>query len=239
MNHLSSIIIDSSNSSLRVLENFLIDSPAVSLDRKFSVLTDAKDYCMQNSADIVICNIDIINKETIDVIKDAQPSSMIVCAGNREAIEQKGLEENIFGYLYKPFSYEKILSMVSKANTHKSFNTYSTYNTTDAKKTFVFIKSEYKTIRVDLEDILYCEGLKDYTQIHLKGKVKPLVTLQNLKSLFEKLPVRDFVRVHRSYIVSIDKIDAISRNEIAIGSSEIPIGDAFRDRLYELIGEHS
>jgi len=236
MPKLNCLIIDSPDSHLQVLENYLVTSPVVVLNKKFSLVKDAEEYCKRCTVDIIICDIDIMEKEAIEVIKYLQPSSLIICAGNREVIEKKGFEENIFGYIYKPFSYEKILSMISKANTYIS---YSPNNTSTTKKTYVFIKSEYKTIRVDLENILYCEGLKDYTQIYLKGKSKPLVTLQNLKSLFEKLPEKDFVRVHRSFIVSMDKIDTISRSEIAIGSSEIPIGDAYREGLYELIDDHS
>jgi DNA-binding LytR/AlgR family response regulator len=236
MNSLNSIIIDSGRQTLGVLENYLEDSPAIKLKKKFNDVTEAEDYCRLNAVDIVICNIETVEKKTIDTIKYVQPSTMIVCAGNRDCIENKSFEENIFGYLYKPFSYERILSLVSKANT---FIGYKTNTSIRHEKSFVFVKSEYKTIRVDLNDILYCEGLRDYTQIYLKGKPKPLVTLQNLKAVCEKLPPSDFVRVHRSFIVSLDKIDSISKNEIAIGSAEVPIGDAYRERLFELIGTHS
>lgn len=230
------IIIDSPGHLLQMLENYLAASPVIILNNKFSLIKDAEEYCKYNRVDLIIGNIDIIEKDFIEALKDAQPSCLLICAGNREVIENKGFEENIFGYIYKPFSYERILSMISNASMYISYNTKYT---NESRKTYVFIKSEYKTIRVDLEDILYCEGLKDYSQIYLRGKAKPLVTLQNLKSLFEKLPAKDFVRVHRSFIVSMDKIDAISRNEIAIGNFEIPIGDAYRERLYELIDVNS
>lgn len=235
MPKLNCTIIDSEDFYLHVLENYLLSSPVIILNNKFSLIKNAIDYCKTNSPDIIICNIDIIDQEVIETLKYLQPSTLIICAGSREVIERKGFEENIFGYIYKPFTYEKIMSMVAKANT---YITYST-NYYEARKTYVFIKSEYKTIRIDLNDILYCEGLKDYTQIYLKGKSRPLVTLQNLKSLFAKLPAKDFVRVHRSFIVSMDKIDTISKNEIAIGASEIPIGDAYRERLFEVIENNS
>jgi DNA-binding LytR/AlgR family response regulator len=236
MNTLRSIIIDSSNFSLRVLEDLILKTPAITLEKKFLRFAEAGESCREKSPDLIICNIDSLNKDLVDSIKNTFPFAMIVCAGDRETIEQKGLEENIFGYLYKPYSHERILSIVSKAGAYISYNCQNHLGT---RKPFVFIKSEYKTIRIDLEDILYCEGLKDYTQIHLRNKPKPVVTLQNLKSIMEKLPSTDFVRVHRSYIVSIDKVDAISRNEISIGQSEIPIGDAFREKLFELIEDNS
>jgi len=219
-----------------VLQNFLESTKSVSIEKKLTDKKAAEIYCATEPVDMVICNIDTIDEATINTITSHNEDCLIVCAGDWDAIETKGFEEHIFSYLYKPFSYERIMALVTRVNTYKGRAKLA--NNT-AKRSFVFIKSEYKTIRVDLESILYCEGLKDYTQIYLKGRSKPLVTLQNLKSLLEKLPANEFVRVHRSFIVSIDKMDAISRNEITIGTSEIPIGDAYREKLFEMIGENS
>ena len=107
------------------------------------------------------------------------------------------------------------------------------------KITYLFIKSDYKLIKINLNDVLYLSGLKDYTQIYLRGKASPLTTLQNLKEFESKLPQNDFVRVHRSYIVAMIQIDYISRNEIIIGTTHIPIGNSFRPALDEVIEKHS
>ncbi len=109
----------------------------------------------------------------------------------------------------------------------------------EKKRTFLFIKSDYKLIRINLDEILYLSGLKDYTQIYFKGKASPLTTLQNLKEFETKLPPDDFVRVHRSYIVALGQIDFISRNEITIGTNHIPIGNSFRPVLDEAIQKNS
>jgi len=106
-------------------------------------------------------------------------------------------------------------------------------------KKFIFIKSEYKIIKVRFDDILFCEGLKDYTQIYIKGKSDPLLTLNNLKSFSSKLPGDEFMRVHRSYIVSISHIDSIVRNEIYVGKKIIPIGDSFKAEFYDMVDLNS
>jgi len=106
-------------------------------------------------------------------------------------------------------------------------------------KKFVFVKSEYKIIKVRFDDILFCEGMKDYTQVYIKGKSDPLLTLNNLKSFSAKLPADEFMRVHRSYIVSISHIDSIIRNEIYIGKKIIPIGDSFKGDFYEMVETNS
>ncbi len=104
---------------------------------------------------------------------------------------------------------------------------------------FVFVKSEYRILKVRFEDILFCEGLKDYTQVYVKGKSDPILTLSNLKSFFSKLPDDEFIRVHRSFIVSIGHIDSIARNEIYIGKKIIPIGDSFKNDFYQMIESNS
>ena len=106
-------------------------------------------------------------------------------------------------------------------------------------KKFVFVKSEYRIIKVRFEDILFCEGMKDYTQVYIKGKSDPILTLSNLKSFFSKLPSDEFIRVHRSYIVSISHIDSIARNEIYIGKKIIPVGDSFKNDFYQMIDSNS
>jgi DNA-binding LytR/AlgR family response regulator len=107
------------------------------------------------------------------------------------------------------------------------------------RRTFLFIKSEYKLIKINLADILFLSGLRDYTQIYLKGKASPLTTLQNLKEFETKLPEDDFIRVHRSYIIAIAQVDSISRNEISIGINTIPIGNAYKHAFEEMIERNS
>lgn len=107
------------------------------------------------------------------------------------------------------------------------------------KRSFLFIKSEYKLIKINLSEVLFLSGLRDYTQIYIKGKTSPLTTLQNLKEFETKLPDDYFIRVHRSYIVSLNYIDSISRNEIHIGHNIIPVGNAYKQAFDELIQKNS
>jgi len=114
-------------------------------------------------------------------------------------------------------------------------------NTTVNKqhREFLFVKSEYKLVKIILADVLFLSGLRDYTQIYLKGKSTPLTTLQNLKEFETKLSPDEFIRVHRSYIVSIKQIDTITRSEITIGSHRIPLGLSFKPALDTMIEKNS
>jgi len=104
---------------------------------------------------------------------------------------------------------------------------------------FVFIKSEYKIIKIKFDEILFCEGMKDYTQIYMQGRTQPVLTLQNLKNFCSRLPESDFVRVHRSYVVSLNHIETISRNEISIEKKVIPIGNSYRNDFFKIIALYS
>lgn len=99
----------------------------------------------------------------------------------------------------------------------------------------IFVKSEYRIIKINLEDIVFCEGLKDYTQIYTGKKNKPIITLQNLKTFAERLPPQEFVRIHRSYIISVSHIESITKKEVEIAEKILPIGNSYRAHLLEII----
>jgi DNA-binding LytR/AlgR family response regulator len=107
------------------------------------------------------------------------------------------------------------------------------------KRNFVFVKSEYKIIKIKLDDILFCEGMKDYTQIHVSGRAQPVLTLQNLKNFSSRLPQDQFIRVHRSFVVALQHIETIARNEISIGKKIVPIGHSYRSDFFDIIELYS
>lgn len=120
-----------------------------------------------------------------------------------------------------------------------SLNEVSPNTTHSAKHGFVFVKSEYKIIKVKLEDIMFCEGLKDYTQIYVNGRPQPILTLQNLKNFSSRLPEDQFLRVHRSFVVSLSHVESISRNEITIGKKIVPIGNSYRNDFFRVVEQYS
>lgn len=111
--------------------------------------------------------------------------------------------------------------------------------TTQGKHDFVFVKSEYKIIKIKLDDIMFCEGMKDYTQIYVNGRVQPILTLQNLKNFSSRLPDSDFVRVHRSFVIALQHVETISRNEISIGKKIVPIGNSYRNDFFNIVEQYS
>jgi DNA-binding LytR/AlgR family response regulator len=131
-----------------------------------------------------------------------------------------------------PFSYAVFLDTINKA----IIQLLGTRNSNNYKdENYFFIKSEYRIVKVNFDDILFCEGLKDYTQIYTNKKSKPIITLQNLKTFSDRLPSKSFVRIHRSYIVSLNHVESISKKEVEVGERIIPIGNSYRSNLLDIV----
>ena len=139
----------------------------------------------------------------------------------------------VFSYLQLPASLEKLIGLFDlAARMGKKEVGFSL-------QSFFFVKSDYKIVKINFSDILYCEGMKDYTQIFLEHADNPVITLQNLKSVCEKLPASQFLRVHRSFCVAIDKIDIVTRRELMVKSRYIPIGNNYWEPLSSIIHQYS
>jgi len=153
---------------------------------------------------------------------------------------------NVSDYLLKPIAFDRFYKAVEKVHNQlqkaepavvpapEPIPTPVAATSTNAPaQDFIFIKTEHKIQKVELDDILYIEGLKDYISIFTKNE--RIITLQNMKRMEETLPKGDFIRVHKSYIISIDKIESIERSRISIAAKTIPIGDTYRDEFFKLI----
>ncbi|MFP5041579.1 LytR/AlgR family response regulator transcription factor [Parasediminibacterium sp. JCM 36343] len=184
----------------------------------------------------IICSIPSLTNNILKWLKKLHNPPLLICCGTGAEIENIVNTQQVFAYLQTPVSLERVLSL--KKNIHDYLFQTAKPELAE-KKNFVFVKSDYKLIKINLQEILFLSGLKDYTQVFLKNKKTPLTTLKNLKEFETKLSPNDFVRVHRSYIVAISQIDYISKNEITIESYTIPIGNAFRKVLDEAIGKNS
>jgi DNA-binding LytR/AlgR family response regulator len=150
-----------------------------------------------------------------------------------------GFEINAVDYLIKPFAFDRFVKSVNKADMLLKLNNLQS-NTCDNRSRvisdFLMIKIEYNTKRVDLDDILFIEGMKDY--IKLYTGTRPLLTKTTLKNINEKLPADRFLRVHKSFIVSLSKIESIENNRIRIGEHRIPVGELFKSQFYSIVNQN-
>ena len=226
------IIIHDNNKEVVLLQDYLKMVPGILVAGIFANLDDTTlDAIHELDCDMVFSSLSVL----IKLINSQTDLPLLVCMGPNEEMLSAAISKNIFAFLHAPLSYERVLSLIQTAETYMLQS--STLNT--IKRDYVFVKSDYKLIRINLSDILFLSGLRDYTQIFLKGKTSPLTTLQNLKEFESKLPETAFIRVHRSYIISLSQVDSISRNEISIGTHTIPIGNAYRQLLDDMITKNS
>ncbi len=226
------IIIHDNNKEVVLLQDYLKMVPGILVAGIFANLDDSTlDAIQELDCDMIFSSLSVL----IKLINSQGDFPLLICMGPNEEMLSAAISKNIFAFLNTPFSYERLLSLIQTAETYMlQSSAISTI-----KRDYVFVKSDYKLIRVNLPDILFLSGLRDYTQIFLKGKTSPLTTLQNLKEFESKLPETTFVRVHRSYIISLSQVDSISRNEISIGTHTIPIGNAYRQLLDDMITKNS
>jgi DNA-binding LytR/AlgR family response regulator len=184
---------------------------------------------------VAICPSNQLDDDTTHQLLQFFPQLLIVAACNIVQIGTQQPTKQIFGYLPCPITFERVVALTN--NVQKIFGLQEPVMA--SKRDYVFIKSAYKLIKTNLQDILYIAGMRDYTQVYLKGKTNPITTLQNLKEFETKLPGSEFIRVHRSYIVSLNHVDVITKNEISLGHYSIPIGDSYRAGLDAVIGQTS
>jgi DNA-binding LytR/AlgR family response regulator len=229
---LNCIVVEDNNKQGALLRDYIAKTPKLNFAGKCESAADLIQLVAQSRADIVFWDLRLLDSRILLRLKEGDYHPIVVCIAGKADMEKNQPEADIFNYLNRPLSFERFLTTVNKI---KDYLATTVYLHQARSNRFVFIKSEYRIIKVRFEDILFCEGMKDYTQVYLKGKTDPILTLSNLKSFSSKLPPDEFIRVHRSYIVSLAHIDSIARNEIYIGKKIIPIGDSFKDDFYQVI----
>ena len=152
----------------------------------------------------------------------------------------EGFKVEALDYLLKPFDYAEFLTAANKALEWFSLVKGNTQpSIVSDEKEFLFVKSEYKQLRIKLADVQYFEGLKDYIKIWIKDNPKPILTLMSLKSLEEELPNSNFMRVHRSFIVSLKYVEVIERSQIIINKQRITVSEQYKSRFLEYINDNS
>ncbi|HZE84633.1 MAG TPA: LytTR family DNA-binding domain-containing protein [Puia sp.] len=232
MGVLNCIVVEDNNKQSALLRDYIAKTPKLNFTGKCESASEVLQQVAQSKADIIFWDIRLLDNRILLRLKESGYYPIVICIAGKAEQEKKETEMDIFSYLNRPLSFERFHNIMNKIKDYLSTTIYIQHARNNR---FVFIKSEYKIIKVRFEDILFCEGMKDYTQVYLKGKTDPILTLNNLKSFSFKLPPDEFIRVHRSYIVSLSHIDSIARNEIYIGKKIIPIGDSFKDDFYQII----
>jgi two-component system, LytTR family, response regulator LytT len=234
---LKTIVIDDEPLAVALLADYVKKTPFLELIETFDNPIDVLEFLHNESIDLILVDIqmpDLTGIEFVRSLKSA-PKVIFTTAYAQYAIE--GFKLNATDYLLKPFGYEDFLKAVQKAWKQVELEN-SAATTVEANNQFLFLKSEYKIRRINFNDILYIEGLKDYIKVYIKGEAKPILSLSSVKAIESKLPEAQFMRVHRSFIVNLNQIEVIERSRIVFGKEYIPVSDQYKEKFQEFLDKN-
>ena len=231
---LKTIAIDDEPLALKLVVDYISKTPFLELSGAFDNPLDAVDFLSGQEVDLIFVDIQMPDLTGIEFTRSLGEEHRIIFTTAYEKYALEGFKLNAVDYLLKPFSYEEFLKAAGKARKLAEMQA-SAVPAIEANSQFLFLKSEYKIRRINFNDILYIEGLKDYIKVYTTGEDKPVLSLNSIKSLEQKLPEDKFMRVHRSFIVNLDKIETIERSRIIFGKTYIPVSDQYKDRFQEYL----
>lgn len=232
--NLKCAIVDDEPLALNLLESYVSKTPSLVLAGKYSSAVQAMNDLPEKQVDLLFLDIQMPELSGLEFSKMVNPHTRIVFTTAFEQYALDGYKVNALNYLLKPISYADFLQSVNKA-----MQWFELLQQPQEEIESIFVKSEYKLIQVELKNILYIEGLKDYIKIYEENAPKPILSLMSMKSMEELLPPSRFMRVHRSYIVQKDKIRIVDRGRIVFGKNYIPVSDSYKQAFQDFLDKRS
>lgn len=237
---LNCIVVDDEPLAIKLLKSFVERTPFLELKGTYLDPMDAL-AAINEDIQLVFLDINMPGITGLELSKLIPKATRIIFTTAYKEYAFESYEVQALDYLLKPISYPKFLQAVTRGKEY--FETLAPAEpqpstpatpTADSQE-YIFVKCEFKQVRVDLSEILFVSGLRDYVRIHLKGQNRPLIALSTMKAMEEKLTEPRFMRVHRSFIVAMDKIESVERNCITIAGEVIPVSEANQERFYKLL----
>ncbi|MCE1199746.1 MAG: LytTR family DNA-binding domain-containing protein, partial [Marinilabiliales bacterium] len=223
----------------KLVSDYIRKTPFLELAGSFDHPLDAIDFLSGQDVDLIFVDIQMPDLTGIEFTRTLESGNKIIFTTAYEKYALEGFKLNAVDYLLKPFSYEEFLKAAGKALKLAELEASAAATTTvEVNNQFLFLKSEYKIRRINFNDILYIEGLKDYIKVYTTTDDKPVLSLNSMKSLEQKLPEDRFMRVHRSFLVNLEKIDTIERSRIIFGKTYIPVSDQYKDKFQEFLDKN-
>ena len=220
------IAVDDEKYILDLVVDNIQKVPFLKLERRCKNAMEAAEILHQKDIDLIFLDIQMPGLNGLQFIRTLKhpPMVIFVTAYAEHAVE--GFELNAVDYLLKPVSFERFLKACNKA--HDLFSLQQKPTARDDKPNYFFVYVEYNQVKVSVDEILYVEGMKDYVKIFLAGASKPVITKMSLKSIEEKLSGHRFARIHKSYVIALDKVTAVKRDLICIGNIELPLSEFYK-----------
>ena len=236
---ISCVIVDDEPMALNLVESYVNKTPFLELKKKCSSAIEAMEFIKNEPVDLLFLDIQMPDLTGIEFSKMLPKETRVIFTAAFDQYALEGFKVEALDYLLKPFDYAEFLAAANKANTWFELVKGKKQPIISEEKEFLFVKSEYKQLRIKLADVLYFEGLKDYIKIWVKDNPKAILTLMSLKSLEKELPETQFMRVHRSFIVSLKNIEVIERSQIVINKQRITVSDQYKSKFLAFVNNNS
>jgi len=237
------LIVDDEPLALHILEDYISKIPFLQLVKATTNPIEALTIVQEKGAELVFLDVQMPELSGIQFLRIANGKAKVILTTAYPQYALEGYELDVIDYLLKPIAFDRFFKAVQKAQSilrppvdisaRPAPAEQQQQARQDFLSDFIFVKTEHKIQKVYLNDILFIEGLKDYISIFTPAE--RIITLQNMKKMEDALPAKYFTRVHKSYIVSVNKIDSIERSRIFIGDKIIPVGDTYRDEFFKII----
>ena len=232
MSKLNCIIVDDEPIARQILETFLLNTPSINLIKSCKNVAEAIEITSNSNIDLILLDINMpeISGMTFAKIIDKKIKVIFTTAYREFAVE--GFDIQAVDYLLKPISFERFQQAITKYLSIKSQKPIlKTVNIIEENNNYFFVRSNRKMIKIKFDDIIYIESLSDYIKIHLQDKI--IVTRETISSMEAKLATKKFIRIHRSFIVSIEKIESFTNEFVEINKKALPISRTYKEQVLE------
>ncbi len=227
MDRCACIIIEDEPLALERTKNFVNKIPFLNLLGSFDNALDGLAFLKTNKVDLLFLDINMDELSGIELLESSKITSEVIITTAYQEYALKGYELSVTDYLLKPFTFNRFLQAVNKVQENVSARS------TETPRDFIFVKTENRLEKITFSDIIYIEGMRDYRRIHTL--TKKIMTLQNFSELEQLIPSHLVCRVHKSYMVALNKIESIERNRIKIANQLLPISDTYKEAFFQLI----
>ena len=231
MDKINCIIIEDEPLALEKTTDFVNKVPFLQLSATFDNALTGLSYLNSNRVDVLFLDINMDELTGIELLESTKINSEVIITTAYQEYALKGYELRITDYLLKPFTFNRFLQAVNKAHDN------ITNRTSNAQPDFIFVKTENRLEKILLSEIIYIEGMRDYRRIHTVDK--KVMTLQNFSDFEKIIPSTLLCRVHKSYMVALNKIESVERGRIKIGNQVIPISETYKEAFFQLINNRT
>lgn len=231
------IIVDDEPLALNLLKTYALQIPNLEISGNFTHPVKALEFLQTNPVDLLLIDVQMPDLNGLELVSQLPVKPLIIFTTAYSQYALDGFKVDAVDYLLKPIDFPDFQKAIGKATELLELRNSKNTNI-ETNKEFLFIKSEYKIIRINFREIIYIQGMSEYVKIHLTGR-KPIMSLLSLKALEQQLPATMFMRVHKSFIVNLQKINTIERNEIVYDDGTIiPVSQQYKEAFQAFLDKN-